>query len=58
MLFEAGHGTTPDLTYARGAPYTPSFAPTSFDKKQCILIIVEIGFYMDLGCDLKLEKKT
>ena len=30
----------------------------SFDKKQCTLIIVEIGFCMDLGCDIKLEKNN
>jgi len=58
MLFEAGHGTTPFLIYARGVPDTPSPGPTSFDKKQCTLIIVEIGFCRDLGCDLNLEKKT
>ena len=58
MLFDAGHGTTPDLVYARGVPNTPSPDPTSFDKKQCTLIIVEIGFCRDLGCDVKFDKKT
>ncbi len=58
MLFEAGHGTTPDLIYARGVIDTPSPNPTSFDKKQRTLIVVEIGSYRDLGCDLRLEKKT
>jgi hypothetical protein len=58
LLFEAGHGTTPDLIYARGVPDTPSPDPTSFDKKQCTLIIVEIGFCIDLGCEDKFEEKN
>ena len=29
-----------------------------FTRKQCTLIIVEIGFYKDLGYDVKLDKKT
>jgi hypothetical protein len=58
MMFEAEHGTTLNLVYARGVSDAPSPDPTSFDKKQCALIIVEIGFYRDLGCDIKIEKKT
>ncbi len=58
MMFEAGHGTTPDLIYARGVPDTPFPDPTYFDKKHCNLIIIEIGFYRDLGCDAKFDKKT
>ena len=58
MLFEAGHGTSPDLIYARGVSDTPFPDPTSFDKNQCTLIIVEIGFCKDLGCDVMFDKKT
>ena len=58
MSFEAGYGTAPDLIYARGVPDTPSPDPTSFDRKQCSLILVEIDFCKDLGCDVKFEKKT
>jgi hypothetical protein len=58
VLFEAGHGTAPDLIYARGAPNTPSPDPISFDRKQCTLAIVEIGLCRDLGCDTKFDKKT
>jgi len=58
MMFDAGHDTAPDLIYARGILNTPFPDPTSFDKKQCTLIIVEIGFCMDLGCDVKFGKKT
>ena len=57
-MFKAGHGTAPDLIYAREVPNTPSPDPTSFDKKQCTLILVEIGFCRDLGCDTKFDKKT
>jgi len=56
--FEAGHGKAPYLIYARGVPDTPSPNQTSFDKNKCTLIIVEIGFRMDLGCDIKFEKKN
>jgi len=58
MFFDVGHGTTPDLIYARGVPNTPSPDPTSFDRKECTLVIVEIGFCRDRGCDIKLDKKT
>ncbi len=58
MLFETGHGTAPSLIYARGLPDAPSPDPISFDRKQCTLGIVEIGFCRDLGCDIKFEKKT
>jgi hypothetical protein len=56
-LHAAGHGTAPDLIYARGVPDSPSPDPTSFDKKLCTLIIVEVGFCRDLGCEEKLEAK-
>jgi hypothetical protein len=58
MLFEAGHGTAPDLIYARKVPNTPSLDPIFFDIKQCTLILVEIDFCKDLGCDIKYNKKT
>ena len=57
-LFDAGHGTAPDLIYARGVPNTPSPDPTSFNKKQCTLIVIEIGLCGDLGCDIKFDEKT
>jgi hypothetical protein len=58
MMFDAGHGTTPDLIYARGVPNTPSPDPTSSNKKQCTRIIIEIGLCRDLGCDIKFNEKT
>ncbi len=57
MLFEAGHGTSSDLIYVRGVLDAPSPELISFDRKHCTLIIVEIGFYRDLGCDVKFDKK-
>jgi hypothetical protein len=58
MLFEAGHGITPDLIYARGVQDTTSPDTTSFNKKQCTPILVEIGFCRDLGCDIQFDEKT
>jgi hypothetical protein len=57
-LYLSGHGTAPDLIYARGVPDSPSPDPTTYNKKLCTLIIIEIGFCRDLGCDDKLEAKT
>ncbi len=58
MMSEAGYVTAPDLIYARGVPNTPSPDPTFFNIIQCTLIIVEIGFCIDLGCDVKCDEKT
>ncbi len=58
ILFEAGHGTAPYFIYARGVIDTPSPDPTYFDRKQCTLIIVDIGLCSDLGCNIKFDKKT
>ncbi len=57
-LYAAGHGTAPGLIYAGGVPDSPSPDPTSFNKKLCTLIIVDVGFCRDLGCKAKLEAKT
>jgi hypothetical protein len=57
-LHAVGHGTTPDLIYVRRVPDSPSPDPASFNKKLCTLIVVEIGFCRDLGCEDKIEAKT
>jgi hypothetical protein len=57
-LLREGHGTAPDLIYARGVPDSPSPGPSTFDRKQCILIIFEIGFCQDFGCHERLQEKT
>jgi len=38
-------------------PVDPSPDPASFDRKDCSLILLEIGFCRDLGCQDKLTKK-
>ena len=48
----------PDIIYARGVPVDPTPDPHSFDRKDCSLILFEIGFYRDIGCQDKLKKKT
>ena len=50
-LFHGGYGTAPYLIYARGVPDTPDPGTTNFDKKLCTLILIEIGFSRDLGCN-------
>ena len=57
-LYAAGHGTAPDLIYASGVPDSPLLDPSSFNKKLCTLIIIEISFCRELGCVTKLEAKT
>ncbi len=42
----------------KGYPTPPSPDPTTFNKKFYTLIIIEIGFCRDLGCNTKLEAKT
>ncbi len=48
-LFSQGHGTMPGLVYARGVSNAPSPDPTTFEKKNCTFILLEIGFRRDLG---------
>ena len=57
-LFERGHGTAPCFIYARGISNIPSLDQTTFDKKKCTLILLEIGFRRDFGCDNKIAEKT
>jgi hypothetical protein len=53
-LIQAGHGTATDLIYARGVSNSPSQDSTSFDKKHCTLILVEIDLCIDLEWDIKI----
>ena len=57
-LFGAEHGTAPDLIYARGVPDTPSPDPNIFDRMKCNLILVEVGFCRDFGCNTQHQEKT
>ena len=45
-LFEAGHGTAPDLIYARGILDTPHPGQSTTDKKLCTLILLEDGYIL------------
>ena len=57
-LFRARHGTTPYLIYAREVPDTPSPDPSTFDRKKCNLVIIEIGYCQDFGCQKRRQEKT
>jgi hypothetical protein len=57
-LFGVGHGIAPDLIYVRGVPDTPDPGLTNFDNTLCSLLVIEIGFSRDLGCDKKHAEKT
>ena len=39
-------------------PFTPNPDQNNVNKKLRTLILVEVGFYKDLGCDTKLTEKT
>ena len=39
-LHEGGHGTSPDLIYARGVPDTFDPSRTNFGKNVCTLILI------------------
>jgi hypothetical protein len=57
-IFEDGHGTTPYLNYARRMPATPDPDLNNVNKIKFILILVEVRFCGDLGCDITLTGKT
>ena len=57
-LRAAGAGVAPDIIYARGVPAAPSPAIDSFNRKNCSLLLFEVGFGRDLGCHKKREEKT
>ena len=50
-LMAAGAGAAPDIVYARGVPTDPS--SDAFNKKDCSLILFEVGLCRDLGCHEK-----
>ncbi len=57
-LFQERHGTAPNLIYAREVPNTPALDPTTFDRPQCALIILEICFCQDFVCHKRIQEKT
>ena len=48
----------PDIIYARGVPADSSPEIDSFNRKDCSLILFEVGFCRDLGCHKKRDEKT
>ena len=57
-IFKAGHGTAPDHIYARKISSTPEPGPCAIDRKKSNLILIEVGFCRDFGCQSKLQEKT
>ena len=58
-LIAAGVGAAPTSSMPdQGVPVDPSPEIDSFNRKDCSLILFEIGFCRDLGCHKKLRKKT
>jgi hypothetical protein len=57
ILMAVGAGAAADIIYARGVPGDPSPDPASFDRKDCALVLFELGFCRDLGCQDKFTKK-
>jgi hypothetical protein len=51
MAAEAG--AAPDIIYARGVPADLPLAFDAINKKDCIIILLEVGFCRDLGCHQK-----
>jgi hypothetical protein len=56
--YRKGHGTAPDLIYARGVPDTPSPDPSTFERQKRNLILIEVGFCRDFGCHDTIQEKT
>ena len=57
-LMAVGAGATSDIIYARGVPTDPTLDPEFFACKNRSLVLFEIGFCRDLGCQEKLTNKT
>jgi len=52
------HGTALGLGYAKGESDNRSADPSTFDKKECALILIEIGFCRNFGYKQMIVKKT
>jgi hypothetical protein len=50
-LFCKVHGTASDLIYAKGVLDSTSPYPSSFNKKQCTIILIKFDFWRDFVCD-------
>jgi hypothetical protein len=57
-LIAAGAGAAPDIVYARGMPSNLTSDFNAFNRKDCSLLLFEVGFCRDLGCHEKYKQKT
>jgi len=57
-MIAAAAGVAPDIIYAREVPADPSPEIYAFNRKDCSLILFEVGFCRDLGCNKKRKEKT
>ena len=59
QLTDSQQGTAPDLVYAFGVPDVadPGAAPP-FDKQQCALLLIEVGFAADLRLPARAQEKA
>ena len=51
-------GAAPDLISARGVPDTKNPDPSLFDRRDCNLVVIEVGFCQEFGLRKKLSDKT
>ena len=56
-LIDEGKGAAPDLIYARGISDFPRPTSAPSQRKECALLIIEIGFCRDHGCAERREEK-
>jgi hypothetical protein len=57
-LIAVGAGVAPDIVYARGMQNNSSSDFNAYNRKDCTLLLFEVGFCRDLGCHEKYKQKT
>ena len=58
-LMVVGAGAAPGIVYARGImPADPPPDIDAFNMMDCFIILIEVGFYMDLGWHEKYTQQT
>jgi hypothetical protein len=57
-LIAAGVGAAPDIVYARGIPDNLPSDFSAFNRKDCTLLLFEVGFCRDFGCNEKYKQHT
>ena len=56
-LIDAGKCAAQDLIYARGVPSFPAPHLSQFQRSECTLLLIKVGFCRDLGCTEKCSEK-